>query len=319
MSQWRLPNNLEDLLPAKAKKLELFRRDLIDLFASYGYQYIMPSLLEYDDSLREHGKDLDLDTFKVVDQLSGRMMGISSDLTTQASRVDTYLTDQDNKENKLCYAGQILRTTASPGMSRELFQVGLEFFGNSKLIADIEVLTILIKSLKLVGIENITIDINDLSIYQSIVNKINLTTQELDDLSKAVILKDKSVAKDILKRFPKNKSVNNLISLFDLYGDSSSIQGLKALCLQDSASDDLIKKLKIISTKVAELGAKVTFDFSDIRGYQYHRGLVFSAYAKGFTSTIAQGGRYDNLNASIGLKRPATGFSLDLRYLINNL
>lgn len=319
MSQWRLPNNLEDLLPAKAKKLELFRRDLIDLFASYGYQYIMPSLLEYDDSLREHGKDLDLDTFKVVDQLSGRMMGISSDLTTQASRVDTYLTDQDNKENKLCYAGQILRTTASPGMSRELFQVGLEFFGNSKLIADIEVLTILIKSLKLVGIENITIDINDLSIYQSIVNKIDLTSQELDDLSKAVILKDKSVAKDILKRFPKNKSVNNLISLFDLYGDSSSIQGLKALYLKDSASDDLIKKLKIISTKVAELGAKVTFDFSDIRGYQYHRGLVFSAYAKGFTSTIAQGGRYDNLNVSIGLKRPATGFSLDLRYLINNL
>ena len=132
MSQWRLPDNLEDLLPAKASRLESIRRVLIDLFESYDYQFIMPSLLEYEDSLRAHGKDLDLDTFKVVDQLSGRMMGVSSDLTTQASRVDAYLFDQNNNENKLCYAGQVLRTNVGPGSSRELFQVGIEYFGSGR-------------------------------------------------------------------------------------------------------------------------------------------------------------------------------------------
>ena len=157
MSQWRLPDNLEDLLPAKASKLESIRRVLIDLFESYGYQFIMPSLLEYEDSLRAHGKDLDLDTFKVVDQLSGRMMGMSSDLTTQTSRVDAYLIDQNNEENKLCYAGQVLRTNAGSGSSRELFQIGLEYFGNEKLDADIEVQTILIKSLQQLNINKISI------------------------------------------------------------------------------------------------------------------------------------------------------------------
>ena len=319
MSQWRLPDNLEDLLPAKASKLEFIRRVLIDLFESHGYQFIMPSLLEYEDSLRAHGKDLDLDTFKVVDQLSGRMMGMSSDLTTQASRVDAYLVDQNNEENKLCYAGQVLRTNAGSGSSRELFQIGLEYFGSEKLNADIEVQTILIKSLQHLNINKISMDINDLSIYRSIIKNIDLTLSETDDLSKAIMLKDISSAKDILKRFGKNKNIDQLIALINIYGDSKVLDELEKLDKENSHFTDSVKNLKIISEKIKQLNTDVTFDFSEIRGYQYHKGIIFTAYADGFTSAVAQGGRYDNLNELLGIKRPATGFSLDLRYLINNL
>jgi len=319
MSQWRLPDNLEDLLPAKASKLEFIRRVLIDLFESHGYQFIMPSLLEYEDSLRAHGKDLDLDTFKVVDQLSGRMMGMSSDLTTQASRVDAYLVDQNNEENKLCYAGQVLRTNAGSGSSRELFQIGLEYFGSEKLNADIEVQTILIKSLQHLDINKISLDINDLSIYRSIIKNIDLTLSEIDDLSKAIMLKDISSAKDILKRFGKNKNIDQLIALINIYGDSKVLDELEKLDKDNSSFIESVKNLKIISEKIKQLNVDVTFDFSEIRGYQYHKGIIFTAYADGYTSAVAQGGRYDNLNELRGIKRPATGFSLDLRYLINNL
>ena len=319
MSQWRLPSNLEDLLPSKAKKLETFRRNLIDLFDSHGYQYIMPSLLEYDESLKAHGKDLDIDTYKVVDQLSGHMMGISSDLTTQASRVDAYLIQGSDKENKLCYAGPVLRTKSSQGHSRELFQVGLEYFGSASLSADLEVLTILIKSLHLLGIKAVTIDINDLSIFQSIIQHIDLHAHEKDELLQAMIVKDRSSASSLLSRLGKNKYADQLLALFNLYGDSSVIKGLLALDPNNEAIVDAVKKLEDVVLEANESRAKVTFDFSDITGYQYHSGLVFSAYAEGFTSVIAQGGRYDNLNESLGLKRPATGFSLDLRYLVNHL
>jgi ATP phosphoribosyltransferase regulatory subunit len=244
---------------------------------------------------------------------------MSSDLTTQASRVDAYLVDQNNEENKLCYAGQVLRTNAGSGSSRELFQIGLEYFGSEKLNADIEVQTILIKSLQHLNINKISIDINDLSIYRSIIKKIDLTLSETDNLSKAIMLKDISSAKDILKRFGKNKDIDQLIALFNIYGDSSVLDELEKLDKENSHFTDSVKNLKIISEKIKQLNADVTFDFSEIRGYQYHKGIIFTAYADGFTSAVAQGGRYDNLNELLGIKRPATGFSLDLRYLINNL
>ena len=164
MSQWRLPENLKDLLPEQAKKLELYRRSLLDLFERKGYQIIIPSLLEYVDTLNAHGKDLDLDTYKVVDQHTGKMMGLSSDLTTQTARIDDYLS-KDQSINKLCYAGPVLRTKSLRGQSRELYQVGLECFGNTSLSADIEVQKTLIESLNLLNIKDIILDVNHLDLY----------------------------------------------------------------------------------------------------------------------------------------------------------
>ena len=140
-----------------------------------------------------------------------------------------------------------------------------------------------------------------------------------DDLSKAIMLKDISSAKDTLKRFGKNKDIDQLIALLNIYGDSSVLDELEKLDKDNYFFTESVKNLKIISEKIKQLNADVTFDFSEIRGYQYHKGIIFTAYADGFTSAIAQGGRYDNLNELLGIKRPATGFSLDLRYLINNL
>ena len=313
MSQWRLPENLKDLLPEQAKKLELYRRSLLDLFERKGYQIIIPSLLEYVDTLNAHGKDLDLDTYKVVDQHTGKMMGLSSDLTTQTARIDDYLS-KDQSINKLCYAGPVLRTKSLRGQSRELYQVGLECFGNTSLSAGIEVQKTLIESLNLLNIKDIILDVNHLDLYNLFISRLDLYTEEESEIAQAVIMKDASSLNELLSRFKKDKNAEIIRNLLDLYGDKRIIKELKLL---DSSNEDMQKIIADLDALVENLEAldvKLSFDFSDIRGYQYHNGLIFSAYSKAFKSVIAQGGRYDNLNRN----RPATGFSMDLRYIVSH-
>lgn len=314
MSQWRLPENLKDLLPEQAKKLEIYRRLLLDLFDTKGYQMVVPSLLEYADTLNAHGKDLDLDTYKVVDQLTGKMMGVSSDLTTQTARIDNYLS-KDQNINKLCYAGPVLRTKSLRGQSRELYQVGLECFGDTNLSADIEVQKTLIESLKLLKLKDIVIDINHLDLYSLIISRLGLTSSETYEIAQAIIIKDTPSLKKLLNRFKKNKDADILLSLLDMYGDKKIIKELELLGNSNEDIKKIITDLKMVVDNLEDLDVKLSFDFSEIRGYQYHNGLIFSAYSKSFKSVIAQGGRYDNLNNN----RPATGFSMDLRYIVSHL
>ena len=314
MSQWRLPENLKDLLPEQAKKLEIYRRLLLDLFDTKGYQMVVPSLLEYADTLNAHGKDLDLDTYKVVDQLTGKMMGVSSDLTTQTARIDNYLS-KDQNINKLCYAGPVLRTKSLRGQSRELYQVGLECFGDTNLSADIEVQKTLIESLKLLKLKDIVIDINHLDLYSLIISRLGLTSSETYEIAQAIIIKDTPSLKKLLNRFKKNKDADILLSLLDMYGDKKIIKELELFGNSNGDIKKIITDLKMVVDNLEDLNVKLSFDFSEIRGYQYHNGLIFSAYSKSFKSVIAQGGRYDNLNNN----RPATGFSMDLRYIVSHL
>lgn len=314
MSQWRLPENLKDLLPEQAKKLEIYRRLLLDLFDTKGYQMVVPSLLEYADTLNAHGKDLDLDTYKVVDQLTGKMMGVSSDLTTQTARIDNYLS-KDQNINKLCYAGPVLRTKSLRGQSRELYQVGLECFGDTNISADIEVQKTLIESLKLLKLKDIVIDINHLDLYSLIISRLGLTFSETFEIAQAIIIKDTPSLKKLLNRFKKNKDADILLSLLDMYGDKKIIKELELLGNSDEDIKKIITELKMVVDNLEDLDVKLSFDFSEIRGYQYHNGLIFSAYSKSFKSVIAQGGRYDNLNNN----RPATGFSMDLRFIVSHL
>ena len=314
MSQWRLPENLKDLLPEQAKKLEIYRRLLLDLFDTKGYQMVVPSLLEYADTLNAHGKDLDLDTYKVVDQLTGKMMGVSSDLTTQTARIDNYLS-KDQNINKLCYAGPVLRTKSLRGQSRELYQVGLECFGDTNISADIEVQKTLIESLKLLKLKDIVIDINHLDLYNLIISRLGLTSSETYEIAQAIIIKDTPSLKKLLNRFKKNKDADILLSLLDMYGDKKIIKELELLGNSNEDIKKIITDLKMVVDNLEDLDVKLSFDFSEIRGYQYHNGLIFSAYSKSFKSVIAQGGRYDNLNNN----RPATGFSMDLRYIVSHL
>ena len=316
MSQWLLPENVEDLLPRQAKQLETFRRQLLDLYEKNGYELVIPSLLEYADSLNAFGKDLDLDTFKVVDQLSGRMMGISSDLTTQTSRIDSQLT-KENSLNKLCYAGPVLRTKTGLTQSRELYQVGIEYFGESDIAADIEVQTMLLNSLKLMNIGNITLDINHLDICSNLILELRLSEEDKVDVSEALIIKDKATLRKILKRYDKSVVSEQLVELINLYGDKDVLDQIAKLIPGNKVIQSTIVKLKSLYDVLVKIDAKVSFDFSDIRGYQYHSGLIFSAYSQNYSTAIAQGGRYDNINNRNN--RAATGFSMDLRFIINQM
>jgi len=314
MAQWLLPENVEDLLPRQAKQLEVFRRQLLDLYSKSGYDLVMPSLLEYADSLNAFGKDLDLDTFKLVDQLSGRMMGVSSDLTTQASRIDSQLI-QGNNVNKLCYAGPVLRAKTAQNHSRELYQVGIEYFGNADISADLEVQSILIASLKSIGIKNVTLDINNLDIYNQLILELNLSEEDKVNISEALIIKDKDALKDIFKGYSKVKASEQLIELIDLYGDVGILDQILKLIPKSKVIESAINDLKDLYAHLFQNDIKISFDFSDIRGYQYHSGLIFSAYSPDYSTAIAQGGRYDKIKNN----RAATGFSMDLRYIINQM
>ena len=314
MAQWLLPENVEDLLPRQAKQLEVFRRQLLDLYSKSGYDLVMPSLLEYADSLNAFGKDLDLDTFKLVDQLSGRMMGVSSDLTTQASRIDSQLI-QENKVNKLCYAGPVLRAQTSQNYSRELYQIGIEYFGNANISADLEVQSLLIASLKSIGIKNVTLDINNLDVYNQLILQLDLSKEDKVNVSEALMIKDKDVLRDIFKDNSKIKASEQLIELVDLYGDVSILDQILKLIPESKVIESAINDLRDLYAHLSQDDIKISFDFSDIRGYQYHSGLIFSAYSPDYSTAIAQGGRYDNIKNN----RAATGFSMDLRYIINQM
>ena len=318
MSQWLLPENVEDLLPNQAKQLEIYRRQLLDLYSENGYQLVIPSLLEYADSLNAFGKDLDLDTFKVVDQLSGRMMGVSSDLTTQTSRIDSQLS-KENKENKLCYAGPILRTNSSSTQSRELYQIGVEYFGESDISADIEVQKILVSSLKLIKIDDITLDINHLGIYNQLILDFNLSAQDKINVADALMIKDKVQLRKILNKHNKNNARDKIIDLVDFYGDKAILDEILKLFSGNKDVKLIIDQLKSLHDVLIKEDIKISFDFSDIRGYQYHSGLIFSAYSPNYSVAIAQGGRYDNINSDYKNNRPATGFSMDLRFIINQM
>ena len=317
MTQWLLPENSEDFISGQAKKIESWRRDLLDLYTENGYQYVMPSMLEYVDSLNAYGKDLDLDTFKVVDQATGKMMGISSDLTTQVSRIDSQM--NQNEVNKFCYAGSILRTRPLIQHSRELYQIGTEYFGEESIKADVEVQSLLIKSLKLLNIKNIIIDLNHLDIYKSLIDQLNLSINDCSTIAEAVMLKDNDAIKESLSSHDNREVCNKILSLLEIYGDKSVLTDVVKLFPGDDKIKIIVDKLKIVCSELEKLSVKVSFDFSDIRGYQYHTGLIFSAYSQGFPSLISQGGRYDNINKAFGSIRPATGFSLDLRFIVNNI
>ena len=316
MSKWLLPENVEELLPRQAKQLETFRRQLLDLYGKNGYELVMPSLLEYADSLNAFGKDLDLDTFKVVDQLSGRMMGVSSDLTTQTSRIDSQLVTE-NRLNKLCYAGPVLRAKTGQTQSRELYQVGIEYFGESDISADIEVQTILINSLKLMNITNVTLDINHLDICNNLISEHKLSDEDKIDVAEALIIKDKAALRTILKKYGKAVASEQLVELVSLYGDKDVLNQIAKLIPENKVIVSTIEKLKSLYDVLRKTDTKVSFDFSDIRGYQYHSGLVFSAYSSNYSTAIAQGGRYDNIKNRNN--RAATGFSMDLRFIINQM
>lgn len=313
MSAWVLPDHIADVLPSEARHIEEIRRDLLDMARCYGYELVMPPLLEHLESLLSGtGEALDLQTFKLVDQLSGRMMGLRADSTPQVARIDAHLLNREGV-TRLCYCGPVLHTRPSgPHATREPLQFGAEIYGHSGLEADLEILTLALDSLKVAQIGAIGVDMADARIVHALLKDLPLDATQLAQIHAALAAKDASELKSLLRHAPSTTS-GPLIDLLQLYGDAAVLEeAQKALpALPDIHA--ALAHLKWLASHLA--GASVSFDLADLRGYAYYSGAMFSMYAPGASDALARGGRYDEVGKVFGRKRPAVGFSLDIKAL----
>lgn len=314
---WLLPEYIEDILPPYARSAEALRRRFLDLFDSYGYDLIAPPLVEYLDSLLTGAaKDLDLKTFKVVDGLSGRMLGVRADMTPQAARIDAHLLNRQGVA-RLCYAGPVLRTKPD-GMlaSREPIQVGAELFGHAGIEADLEIQSLLLAALRVAGVPDLRLSLGHAGLFRAMVAGSGLEEERASQLFAALRQKDAPEVAALTAGLDRAWR-EGFGALTELYGGREALDRAKALLPKlpaiHMALDDLSRLL------AAGEGAKVSVDLSDLRGDGYHNGVVMAAYAGGQARAVALGGRYDGAGSVFGRSRPATGFSMDLRQILDCL
>lgn len=313
MPNWLLPENIADVLPSEARKIEDLRRALLDNFRLYGYELVMPPMLEYLESLiTGTGQDMDLRIFKLIDQLSGRTLGIRADMTTQVARIDAHLLNR-NSVTRLCYAGSVLHTRQS-GLhaTREPLQIGAEIYGHAGLEADAEIQALTLASLALAGIPQVRLDLCHVGVLRALIADDANARKREAELFDLLAAKDVPGLKAVVQNFqPVTREA--LLALPGLYGDASVIARargiLPAIVGISKALDELESLVKQVST------ANVTIDLADLRGYHYHSGVMFAAYVPGLPNAVARGGRYDEVGEAFGRARPATGFSMDLREL----
>ncbi len=313
MAAWLLPENVEDVLPPQAWRMEDMRRALLDLFRSRGYQLVIPPLMEYVDSLLTGvGADLDLKTFKLVDRLSGRLMGVRADITPQVARIDAHLLTT-HAVNRLCYAGSVLHTQPDGfHRSREPIQIGAELYGEAGAEADLEILTLMLQGLSTCGVNSLQLDIGHVGVYRALAQEAGLSGEVEHQLFGALQSKDSS-AVAVLTAGLSAALREAFAALPVLYGDRSVLAEARMRLPQLPAVQAALDTLDALDQGLGK--TDVTYDLAELRGYGYHSGVVFAAYAGGRSHAIAQGGRYDEVGRVFGRARPATGFSLDLREL----
>lgn len=311
MNRWLLPESIEDILPAEAAALESLRRRLLDAFALQGYEFVVPPLMEYVESLLTgSGRDLELRTFKLVDQLSGRTMGLRADITPQVARIDAHLLNR-NGVARLSYCGSVLHTLpAGFNATREPVQIGAEIFGHSGLEADIEVVRLLADSLSLAGIAASRIDVGHVGLFRAMARAAGFDPEMEETLFPVLLAKDVSSLELILADVA-DPWRSALLALPGLYGGREVID--RAATQLPAEFSPYLDELRRLADSLA--GLPLTFDLADLRGYHYHNGIVFAAYCQGSPAAVAYGGRYDRTGKAFGRGRPATGFSIDLREL----
>ena len=310
--KWLLPEAIEDILPAQAMKIEKLRRNILDLLFTNKFELVMPPLLEYTDSLLTGtGHDLELRTFKVVDQLSGRMMGVRADITPQVARIDAHLLNREGV-TRLCYCGSVLHTRpAGPSATREPIQIGAELYGDARVEGDLEILLLLCQALELAGVRNARVDIGHVAVFRSIAQAAAVSDELEAELFGALQKKDVPALKELTKKLESNTR-EALLLLPELYG------GAEVLELAERKLPRLPELAGALGTlrKLAQAcRIPAGFDLAELRGYRYHSGVVFDAYCDGVSGPVARGGRYDEVGKAFGRARPATGFSIDLRSL----
>jgi len=316
MQNWLLPEHVEDMLPDEAWRVEQMRAQILDLLRKSGYQLVSPPLLEYAESLLIDGSaDMDLRTFKLVDQLSGRTLALRADITPQAARIDAHLLNRQGV-TRLCYAGSVLHTQPM-GLTRtrELLQIGAELYGHGGLESDLEIQQLMLQSLSLLGIKDVHLDLGHVGVFRALVNHAKLDKDLESELFVALQSKD-SAALQTLTQPLDAKLRGALLALPALYGDCANVlERARKLLPGHAEITAALDALQTVSGKLRSLVSGVGIDLADLRGYHYHSGMVFAAYHAGSHDAIALGGRYDELGKSFGRARAATGFSMDLRQL----
>ncbi|RJG00491.1 ATP phosphoribosyltransferase regulatory subunit [Noviherbaspirillum sedimenti] len=313
MRTWLLPENIADVLPAEARKIEDLRRNMLDTFRRYGYELVMPPMLEYLESLLTGaGQDMGLRTFKLVDQLSGRTLGLRADMTTQVARIDAHLLNRSSV-TRLCYAGSVLHTRPS-GLhaTREPLQIGAEIYGHAGLEADAEIQELVLACLALAGIAEVRLDLCHVGVVRAILQSDVRAQSDEEALISLLKTKDGAGLRELTGDYaPATRAA--LLALPALYGDGSVLAAARAAL---PALPGVVQALDELQALLDVAGsATVTIDLADLRGYQYESGAMFAAYVPGLPNAVARGGRYDHVGEAFGRARPATGFSMDLREL----
>ena len=317
MSAWVLPDHIADVLPSEARHIEELRRELLDMARCYGYELVIPPLLEHLESLLSGAASaLDLQTFKLVDQLSGRMLGLRADSTPQVARIDAHLLNRQGV-TRLCYCGPVLHTRpGGPHATREPLQLGAEIYGHAGLEADLEVLSLALAGLSAVKAQALAVDMADARIVRALTSGMALSATGLSQIHAALAAKDLSELK-VLTRDAPAASRRGLLALPQLYGGAEVLTEAEKLLPPGPLIAQALAELRWLAHRVE--GVRVSFDLADLRGYAYYSGATFSIYARGGSDALVRGGRYDEVGAVFGRNRPAAGFSLDLKALVGVL
>ena len=320
MNRWLLPEAISDLLPSQAQALEDLRRSVLDCYRLSGYELVVPPLIEYLDSLLiGRGGDLDLKTFKLIDQISGRTLGVRADITPQVARIDAHLL-QGRQVTRLCYCASVLRTRPN-GLeaSREPIQIGAEIYGHAGIEADIEAIDLLLRSLDLAGVGRVRLDLCDMGLARLLIAELDGIDE--DDVFGLLQARDLPELRQLLASKADRPAASAIFDLADCFGPVDVViaraRGGFSAWPQAVAILDQLERV-VTSPRLRQHAGAVEFavDLADVRGFRYHTGLSFSAYAEGHARAIGRGGRYDGIGAVFGRARAATGFSLDLRQLV---
>jgi ATP phosphoribosyltransferase regulatory subunit len=317
---WLLPDGIEETLPDEAKHLEHLRSQLLELFACWGYELVIPPFIDFLDSLLiGSGHDLDLQTFKLTDQVSGRMLGIRADMTPQVARIDAHHLHHPYP-TRLCYVGTILHTRGDPlEKTRSPMQIGAELYGHAGKDSDIEVIRLMLEMLALTGLQNVHLDLGHVGIYRALSKQAELTTAQESELFEILQRKARPELVELMDSYALSSELKTLfLQLPQLNGDRAILDKAKTIFANanvevQQALADLTAIADILAVRFPHL--PISFDLAELRGYHYHTGIVFAAFVPTVGREIARGGRYDNIGGVFGRARPATGFSADLKLL----
>jgi len=316
MQNWLLPEYIQDMLPEEAWRVEQMRMQILDLLRRYGYQLVAPPLLEYAESLLIDGsRDMDLRSFKLVDQLSGRTLALRADITPQVARIDAHLLNRQGVA-RLCYAGSVLHTQpAGLTKTRELIQIGAEIYGHAGLESDLEIQQLMIQSLTSLGIKEVHLDLGHVGVFRTLVKHAGFDREIEGRLFAALQNKDSSAMQPLVQQLDTNLR-KSFMALPSLYGNCTDVlTRARQLLPKLEGVATALDAMESVAGKLQPLVSNIGIDLADLRGYHYHSGMVFAAYHSGSRDAIALGGRYDDLGSSFGRARAATGFSMDVRQL----